>query len=151
MSEITAIIDELKIIHDGDAWHGPSLKENLSGISAVQAASKPMATAHSIWELVLHIAAWEEVFLRRLEGQPLVEPEEGDFPPVGESGDAAWQQTLQWLDDVHERLLARIAKLTVDRLDEIVVGKDYTVGYLLHGIVRHHVYHSGQIGLLKKG
>lgn len=150
MSEIIEIIDELKSIHDGDAWHGPSLKENLAGISAAQAAAKPVANAHGIWELALHIAAWEEVFLRRLEGQPVVEPEEGDFPPVKESGEVAWQQTLQWLDDVHEKLLARISALTEDRLNEIVAGKDYTIRYLLRGIVRHHVYHSGQIGLLKK-
>jgi uncharacterized damage-inducible protein DinB len=150
MSEIVGIIDELKNIHDGDAWHGPSLKENLAGITAAQAATKPIANVHSIWELALHIAAWEEVFLRRLEGQPVVEPEEGDFPPVNESGEVAWQRTLQWLDDVHEKLLARISALTEDRLNEIVVGKEYTIRYLLRGIVRHNVYHSGQIGLLKK-
>jgi uncharacterized damage-inducible protein DinB len=150
MSEIVGIIDELKNIHDGDAWHGPSLKENLLGVSTAQAAAKPIANAHSIWELVLHIAAWEEVFLRRLEGQPVVEPEEGDFPPVNESSEAAWQRTLQWMDDVHEKLLARISALTEDRLDEVVIGKDYTIRYLLHGIVRHQVYHSGQIALLKK-
>ncbi|MEP7337696.1 MAG: DinB family protein [Acidobacteriota bacterium] len=151
MSEIVEIIDELKSIHDGDAWHGPSLKENLAGISAAQAAAKPVANAHSIWELVLHITAWEDVFLRRLEGQPMVEPEEGDFPPVDASSEVAWQGTLQRLDDVHEKLLARISGLTEERLDEIVVGKDYTIRYLLRGIARHHVYHSGQIGLLKKG
>src|SRR2546428_4142197 len=57
MSEIQTIIDELKSIHDGDPWHGPSLKEILSGVTAEQAAPKPLTNAHSIWELTLHIAA----------------------------------------------------------------------------------------------
>jgi uncharacterized damage-inducible protein DinB len=150
MSEIAAIIDELKNIHDGDAWHGPSLKENLAGISATQAAAKPIAGGHSIWELVSHIAGWENVFLLRLDGQVVNEPEEGDFPPAKEIGESAWQAALQRLDGVHEKLLARISALSDDQLNETVIGKDYTVRYLLRGLVRHHVYHAGQIGLLKR-
>ena len=150
MSEITAIIDELKNIHDGDAWHGPSLKENLAGIPAAQAAAKPIAGGHSIWELVSHIAGWENVFLLRLNGKIVNEPEEGDFPPAGENSEAAWQAARQRLDDVHEKLLARISALNDNQLDQTVSGKDYTIRYLLRGLVRHHVYHAGQIGLLKR-
>ena len=58
---IQTIIDELKEIHDGEPWHGPSLKEILSGVTAEQAAAKPLANAHSIWEITLHVAAWEGV------------------------------------------------------------------------------------------
>jgi uncharacterized damage-inducible protein DinB len=150
MSEVAEIIAELKSIHDGEAWHGPSLKENLSGVSAIQAAAKPISGAHSIWELTTHIAAWEEVFLRRLEGYPTTEPEGGNFPPVGETNEAAWLSMLQRLDRVHEKLLAHISTLTEDRLNETVAGKDYNVGYLLRGIMLHQVYHSGQIAMLKK-
>lgn len=150
MSEITEIIAELKSIHDGDAWHGPSLKENLSGISAAQAAANPISGGHSIWEIAAHIAGWENVFLRRLEGHSATEPEEGDFPPIDEISEAVWQHTRQRLDDIHERLLARISAFSDDQLNETVAGKDYTIRYLLRGLVRHHVYHSGQIGLLKK-
>jgi uncharacterized damage-inducible protein DinB len=151
MSEIQTIIDELKNIHDGDAWHGPSLKEILSGVSAEQAAAKPLANAHSIWELTLHVSAWEGVLMRRLAGMQLNEPEEGDFPPVTDASEEAWRQTLNRLDEVHQRLIEAVATLTDDRLSEIVPGKDYTVEYMLRGLWRHHVYHAGQIALLKKG
>jgi uncharacterized damage-inducible protein DinB len=151
MSEIQTIIDELKNIHDGDAWHGPSLKEILSGVSAEQAAAKPLADAHSIWELTLHVAAWEGVFMRRLAGQQMNEPEEGDFPAVTDTSEEAWRRTLNRFDEEHRRVIEAAVTLTDERLSEIVPGKDYTVEYMLRGLMRHHVYHAGQIALLKKG
>ena len=151
MSEIQTIIDDLKNIHEGDAWHGPSLKEALSGVTAGQAAAKPLANAHSIWELATHIAGWEDVFLRRLAGQQMNEPEDGDFPHVTDASEEAWRRTLARFDDTHRSLVEAIAGLTDERLREIVPGKDYTVEYMLRGLARHHVYHAGQIALLKKG
>jgi len=151
MSEIQTLIDELKNIHDGEAWHGPSLKEILSGVSAEQAAAKPLANAHSIWELTLHVAAWEGVMRRRLAGLQINEPEEGDFPAVTDVSEEAWRRTLNRLDEEHRRLIEAVATLTDERLSEIVPGKDYTVEYMLRGLHRHHVYHAGQIALLKKG
>jgi uncharacterized damage-inducible protein DinB len=151
MSEIQTIIDELKNIHDGEAWHGPSLKEILSGVTAEQAAAKPLANAHSIWELALHISAWEGVFMRRLAGLQMDEPEEGDFPAVTDASEEAWRRTLTRFDEMHRRLIEAVATLTNERLRETVVGKDYTVEYMLRGLMRHHVYHAGQIALLKKG
>ena len=151
MSEIQTIIDELKNIHDGEAWHGPSLKEILSGVTADQAAAKPLANAHSIWELALHISAWEGVFMRRLAGLQMDEPEEGDFPAVTDASEEAWRRTLTRFDEMHRRLIEAVSTLTDERLRETVVGKDYTVEYMLRGLWRHHVYHAGQIALLKKG
>jgi uncharacterized damage-inducible protein DinB len=151
MSEIQTIIDELKSFHDGDAWHGPSLKEILSGVTAELAGAKPLANAHSIWELILHVAGCEDEFLRRLVGQQVNEPEEGDFPRLVEAGEEAWRRTLARFDETHRSLVETVAALTDERLREIVPGKDYTVGYMLRGLVHHHVYHAGQIALLKKG
>jgi uncharacterized damage-inducible protein DinB len=151
MSEIQKIIDELKNIHDGDPWHGPSLKEILSGVTAEQAAAKPLANAHSIWELTAHIAGWEDVFRGRLAGRSLNEPEEGDFPVVTDASEEAWRRTLARFDESHRSLVGAIAGLTYERLSEMVPGKDYTVEYMLRGQIRHHVYHAGQIALLKKG
>jgi uncharacterized damage-inducible protein DinB len=151
MSKIQTIIDDLKNIHDGDAWHGSSLKEILSGVTARQAAAKPLANAHSIWELTMHIAAWEGVFIRRLAGLLVDEPEEGDFPPMTDASEEAWRRTLTKFDERHSRLIEAITALTDERLRETVAGKDYTVEYMLRGLLRHHVYHAGQIALLKKG
>ena len=69
MTEIDRILDQLKRAFEGHAWHGPSLKELLNGVTAQQAHARPLANAHSIWELVQHIAVWEDVGRRRLGGE----------------------------------------------------------------------------------
>lgn len=151
MSEIKRIIGELKNIHDGDAWHGPSLTESLKDITPEQAAVKPVKDAHSIWEIVSHIAGWENVFRRSLEGeQEINEPEEGDFPPAKDVSEKAWVQTLSKLNGEHEKPLNVISTLSDSALDELVIGEEYTVRFLLRSVIRHHVYHVGQIGLLRK-
>jgi uncharacterized damage-inducible protein DinB len=151
MSELAAIIEELKSIDAGDAWHGPSLREALSGVTAAQAAAKPLAGAHSIWEIVSHIAGWENVFRRRLAGDAYAkEPEAGDFPAINTPSEQAWQNSLASLETEHEELLKLVSKLPEEHLGKNVADHDYSVRFLLHGIVRHHVYHTGQIALLRK-
>lgn len=150
MTELLRIIEELKSIHDGEAWHGPSLKEIVAEIRAEQAGAHPIPKAHSIWELVLHLAAWEHTFCQRLAGHPMEVPEEGDFPTVNDTSETAWQQTQAAFDRTHERFIQLLSTLSEADLDKVVAGKEYTVRYLLHGAVRHHVYHAGQIALLKK-
>src|SRR5262245_15546962 len=134
MSHIQTIIDDLISIHDGDPWHGPSLKETLSGVTAKQAAAKPLANAHSIWQLVLHIAAWEDVFMRRLAGTQINEPEEGDFPIITDASEEAWRQALAKFDETHRSFVEAVAALTDDRLRETVAGKGYTVEYMVRGV-----------------
>ena len=150
MSEIANLKDATKRIQEGDAWHGPALRETLADVSAEEASARPIPGSHTIWELVLHIAAWQEVFLQRLLGQATEEPREGDFPAVTAPKEGEWTVALERLEGSHRRLLEYYAVLQNSSLDEKVVGKDYSVAYMIHGIIRHHVYHAGQIGLLKK-
>ena len=71
MSQIDIAVEQLKLAFEGEPWHGPALMDILTGIDASKAAAYPIKTAHSIWELVLHIAAWENVMIRRLHGEAL--------------------------------------------------------------------------------
>jgi len=70
MTEIERISDQFRRAFDGNAWHGPSVMALLEGVTAAQAAARPIPSAHSIWQLVSHIAAWERACLRRLNGDP---------------------------------------------------------------------------------
>jgi uncharacterized damage-inducible protein DinB len=150
MNELTALIDELKAIHDGPAWHGPALKELLAGVSATQAAAHPIPAAHSIWELVLHIEAWEQVSCQRLQGQSLEEPEAGDFPAISVTDEAAWQAAQEAFDRTHAAFLALLSTFSETDLERKVAGQRYSARLLLRGTVRHHVYHAGQIAILKR-
>jgi hypothetical protein len=48
---------------------GILLFEILEGVTAARAAARPIGSAHTIWELVLHIAAWDGAVLRRMGGR----------------------------------------------------------------------------------
>lgn len=151
MSEVERISDQLRRAHQGDSWHGPSLRELLAGIPPRQAASRPLASAHSIWEIVLHIGVWESVVRRRLSGEFILElPPDEDWPAVGDASDAAWNKALEELERGHEHLQQAMARLTDRQLAEPVPGKNYSVYIMLHGVVQHTLYHAGQIAILKK-
>jgi len=66
--EVRRIQRQLEHTFNGPAWHGPALLELLADVNAGKAAARPIAGAHSIWELVLHIAAWDKAVARRLAG-----------------------------------------------------------------------------------
>lgn len=151
MSEVERIADQLRRAHEGDAWHGPALREVLAGVTAGQAAAHPLANAHSIWEIVRHIGVWESVARRRLSGEVIgALPPEQDWPAATDTSEAAWQKTLGDLENGHEQLQQALARLVDRQLAEPIPGVGYTVYFMLHGAVQHALYHAGQIAVLKK-
>ena len=149
MTETARIIDQLRRAHEGEAWHGPSLREALDGVTAAEAAARPVPGAHSIREIVAHLAAWEDTLRRRLAGEPLREPEERDWPD-GDGSDEEWQGLLRRLDERHRRLRDAVARLDDAGLDEAPYRGASTRYVTLHGAIQHTLYHAGQIVLLKK-
>jgi uncharacterized damage-inducible protein DinB len=150
MTEVQRIADQLRRAYEGEAWVGPCLRGLLDGVTAAQAASRPLPQAHTIWELVLHVTVWEAVVLRRLAGEDVEPTGEHDWPPVHDSSEAAWQKALTDLERGHRALREAIAGLTDARLNDPVPGKGYSVYFMLHGLVQHDLYHAGQLALLKK-
>jgi uncharacterized damage-inducible protein DinB len=151
MSEISQIIEELKLCFEGEPWHGPSLMEILDGVDAKTAAAKPTPGAHSIWELALHIAAWERAIRTRiLERRALQLSDEENFAAVTDSSESSWRQAVESLRRNHEDLIQTVSQLSEAQLSEQVPGKPYDVRFMLHGAAQHAAYHGGQISLLKK-
>ena len=151
MSEIDFIVDELKVSFTGEAWHGPALMEVLDGVDAKSAAARPIRDAHSIWELVLHIAAWEGVIGRRIvHNEALTLSDEKNFPKVEQATEPNWREAVQTLRKNHDELLKIVSSLPEARLNDRVPGKDYDMRFMLHGAAQHAAYHGGQIALLKK-
>ena len=155
MSETARIADQLRRAFDGDAWHGDALLEILNGVTAPQAAARPIRDAHSIWELLLHITAWDDAVRRRLAGESVELPDEENFPPVLDSSEAAWQKAIAQAKRVHRELIDAVSAFPDERLAKKVPGKNsepdwYNFYYMLHGVVQHQLYHAGQIAMLKK-
>jgi len=154
LTETERIRDQFERAFDGEAWHGPSVLSLLNGVTAEQAAAHPIPGAHSIWELTLHIAAWEDACRRRLEGDPAQLADDENFPPVADTSAAAWENAKAKLTAVHRRLLDAITAIDDARLDQPIINSTETTfssTYVtLHGGVQHSLYHAGQIAILKK-
>ena len=150
MSEVQRIEDQLARAFGGDSWHGDPLLKILGGIKAEQAASHSVTRAHSIWEIVLHITFTEGIMRRRIKGEDTRFDEGEDWPFVRGESEEDWHEALARLEASHQELRETISQLSDDQLDSTVVGRDYSLYVLLHGLVQHLVYHAGQIALLKK-
>jgi uncharacterized damage-inducible protein DinB len=124
--------------------------ELLADVDAGKAAARPIAGAHSIWELVLHIAAWDKAATRRLAGERADLSSEENFPPIIDTSEQAWEQALAVLRNNHRELQEAIGQLDDARLDQPIGEGMRTVYGTLHGVIQHDLYHAGQIALLKK-
>lgn len=150
MSQVKQIVGELNCAFDGGAWHGPALMEILDGVDAKTAAARSIATAHTIWELVVHIVGWERVAIRRLHGEKLSLSDAENFGHITDFSPAAWHESVAHLRSAHAELIQVVASLPGERLREQVPGKRYDIAFMLHGVAQHAAYHGGQIALLKR-
>ena len=151
MNETERIKDQLERAVKGPAWHGPSLMEIVSEADHSYADTTPMKGVHTIREILLHIIVWIRIGRMQIDGeQGAKELDRLEDWPVVEKKDAeAWRQTVKQLQEEHDLLLKRVSGLTDADLSKNVVGKDYKIYILLHGIVQHNLYHAGQIALIK--
>ncbi len=149
-SEGARIADQLRRAFYGSAWHGPALLELLEEVDAPTAAAKPVPNVHSIWELVLHVAAWDRAALRRLDGEKCQPTGTANFPLVIKATAAEWRKAVAATKRTHDTLVKTVAALPEARFKDRVPGKRYDFYHMLHGIAQHELYHAGQIAILKK-
>jgi uncharacterized damage-inducible protein DinB len=153
MNETIRLADQIRRAFEGNAWHGDSVLELLADVNAKTAAARPIPNAHSIWEILLHVAAWDDAVRRRTGGTAVSLTGEENFPPVKDTSEAAWRQAIDSVKNGHNELIKAVAAFPDSRLQEQVPGKTqsyYNFFYMFSGIVQHELYHAGQIALLKK-
>lgn len=154
---IDPLLGDLRRIYEGNAWHGPGVLEAISGVTAAQAASRPVPGAHTIYELTHHIAAWIGEATSRLQGNAPGVPADGDFPDRSTTvDDTTWSDACARLERRQAELLEAVAAFDAGRLDEPVKPANrntdgpVTFRALLSGIAQHSAYHAGQIVILRK-
>jgi len=155
--ETDRIVDQLKRMYDGDAWHGPSVRAALHGVDATMAAARPVPHGHTIGEIVMHMTAWTREVTRRLQSGVARDPEDGDWPVAAVADAAAWAATVAALDAANAELVRTATASDDARLQDRIVdapgrppGSGVSRYTLLHGLVQHHAYHAGQISMLKR-
>lgn len=138
---------------DGPMWYGNNLAETLKGISWQQAFVKPTGFKHNIYEYVKHLHCWRTFVTEYLKGNNTYTVElnsETDWVKNYEATEESWLQALTDLQNSQTELMAALEPFTDERLEETVPGKKFNWYVMLHGLVHHDIYHSGQISLLKK-
>jgi uncharacterized damage-inducible protein DinB len=149
--ELAGILDDLERGFNGDAWHGPPLCQVLDGVNAESASARPIPGGHSIWEIVAHLTAWDDVVGKRIsERRPIETPDSGDFPPVTDTSATAWSSAISELHRQHSRLVEIVSGLDEARLHETVAGKAYSTAHMIRGVLQHMAYHAGQIALIRR-
>jgi uncharacterized damage-inducible protein DinB len=157
VSEVDRLADQMERAICGDAWHGDPALTILQRVPYARANAKPAPKAHSIREIVRHMAAWTNEVRRRLNGVPAATPQEGDWPKESGKGPEAWADEIDALVGAHNALVQDLRKFSEKELFEPTRdprnrkdGTGVTRYVLLHGLVQHHAYHAGQIAILSK-
>jgi len=146
MTESQQMADQLHRSFFGGAWHGPSVKAAVAGVTAETARARPIEGAHSIWEITAHLRAWIEEVDTTVRGKAYAGLEaDRDWPPVRGTS-AEWEQCLVGLERAAVSLEESIGNCPAEKLHE---GKrsPYEIA---QGILQHNGYHAGQIVLLRK-
>ena len=149
MGPIEQLLERYDQTLEGDAWFGDPVWKILDGVDARCAAAKPVNGVHTIWQLVRHMEFWEDIAARRLSG-PVTPELAGNFPEMPPLDEQTWQKTLQQFRSSNAKFRAALSQVDSARLDENTPGAQRTFRYEIVGIIEHHVYHIGQIALLKK-
>ena len=148
---IEALDDQLRRSMEGEAWHGPSVREALDGVEAGDAARHPIPGAHSCWELVLHLSGTYRLVLRRLDGNAAPFLPEEDWPAVPAATDENWQRDVASLYALNARLRTALRRFPVERLfGPLIPDPAYPAFTQFVGLTQHDLYHAGQIVLLKR-
>src|SRR2546427_13156119 len=108
MNESQRLGDQMNRALNGDAWHGPSWRETLDGVTREAALHRPVPEAHTIAEIVLHATTWHDVVRRRLEGETPEVSDAQDWPPAALSDEAGWAAAVARLLETGGALAATV-------------------------------------------
>lgn len=151
MREVDRIVDQMMQAHIGDPWTDVALVDLLDGLTCEQAAGKPIHNAHSIWEIVLHLIATQELIVDLVRGVSRPFQPGDEWPPVGEVTDEGWAEIVGRLRAGEAEVRCVVSTEVADeRLDEPFREGGTAAYNNLHGYIQHAVYHGGQISMLKK-
>lgn len=146
------LIRLLQQAYDHAAWHGPTLRGALRGVTVAEAARRPRPGRHNIWELAVHCAYWKYAVRRRITGERAGQfAVDGSnwFPrPDGRATPEGWQADLSLLAREHRALLSAVEAVDPSRLNRRL-GR-FTYAETIAGAAAHDLYHAGQIQLIKR-
>jgi len=152
------LLRTLRESYQGPAWHGPSLRGVLEGVSHEEAQRRAGPGRNSIWELVLHLADARHLVVGRLSraagGGGADRFGRGYrkrwWPRTPEAlTPEAWRADLELLKTWQERLLEAVGRASEATLAARRKGQPRSLADEVLGVALHDAYHAGQIRLLR--
>jgi uncharacterized damage-inducible protein DinB len=143
----------LERILAGEAWYGLPVYTIIGQVGFEAAYEKPPGSVHNIAGIVLHMLAWTEEVLDRMNGMSAGVPSSGDWPDPGAPDEQKWQNYVNDLKLVNVNLLGAIESFPEEKWSELINDTRETEPVttyedLVQGFIQHQVYHAGQIALL---
>jgi hypothetical protein len=150
MNDSKRLAEQIQKALEGGAWHGPSWREALDGVTREAALARPITSAHTIVEIVRHATTWHDVVRRRLNGESPQVSDAEDWPDGPIPDDAAWTKTVLRLLETGDQLRKTVGQFPAERLHDQRPGIEDTWHGLIMGELQHILYHAGQVAILRK-
>lgn len=153
MQEINHIKESLRQLYEGEVWHGPSIREILIDVDAEKALKRINGKSKNIAEYLIHVTNWRIFALEKLTGGDsfdIILNSEADWSVVNELTEEKWAEIQENYEESQKELLDILETYSKAKLDNIVPMRKYSYYTLLHGVIHHDIYHSGQMMMLKR-
>ena len=150
--ELQFIKEQIIDIYEGDPWFGRNISSILLEIDESKAFVKPSGQ-HSIVELIWHMINWREFVLSRFSQDAEVNTgtfESNDWRLIDHADHTLFPKAVKRFAETQKDLITAIEKLDDSILTLKVPGRTYNYRKLLHGLLQHDIYHTGQIAFLHK-
>jgi len=134
--------------HEGP-WHGPAFLELVIDLRPHEAAAHPIASAHSIWEIVTHATVAMRAMRHRVLGSTPATDDATDWPAVADTSEDAWYQALRDAQDAEARLRELLIRQDPERFSPGSAQFDTELHRALIGIAELIAHGGGQIVLLR--
>lgn len=145
-----SLISQFKEVFNGEPWYGDALVTKLDLIR--KGTNKPQ-DLNKTASYVQHLINWRQFTIKKLAGDiefDITLNTVADWSDITIDDFSEWHQLIETLTSTQQQLLRLIGKLSSEELQQQVPGKDYNFEYMLHGLIQHEVYHTGQIAVYWK-
>lgn len=127
--------------YSDDNWVTP-VRECLEGLSDNQARKRLAPFEHTVWEIALHLAVWNENIVERMTtGEKEAHPPEGSWPEVGCDWEADKQRLYRSFDEV---------RINLQSLSEESIRRNAYGLPDLFCRFTHNGYHLGQLWMMRQ-
>jgi uncharacterized damage-inducible protein DinB len=149
--KIQSISRRFATVLQGQPWYGTAVYTTLQQVNPEKVYKKTGASPHSIIDILYHMITWTEFAVNRVEKErvnDLSYSEKMDWRDI-DPAIHTWENAMTDFKALNDRLLQLLQTKEDAFLNETVDYRNYNFKVLLLGLADHHIYHIGQIALLK--